>query len=519
MTKYQRSIFTSFVLVLLSVMIILIFQPYTTLFGMINIGMGLILGTLAIGIMQRLKAPSNRAISFLEGYLMIGTVLGALLMIMPARWFYGAQPLFVAQVHFLIATLVAFSCLGFFFLTQHMRINSHRLLNTSWRWRNYLVFIPIAIPLLTLAILCAVSMHLSALTTWTWIVGILLIIPLQSMVEEIQFRGAFMGALADKNPSLYRVIAAILTQSCVFGLMHLNIAWIMMPLGLLSYWVMRQCNLDYPILLTLGFTTAFIAVALICHMVTLSMIVGVLCAQGVFGLAAGIIAWRTRGIEVSSFWHALNNCCLFIISLGALSTGSSSAIFFSWQTLCVELVIASIMVGITLLFAHMGWLQKEHRPLRKEIDVARALHKRCKEDLKSLIQQWLNRLHAIFPDKPPGHQNQNGLITIQCPPLSEDKKITDALKSNKPLGNTIRRSIQNKINQAFKNQASVLFKNLKSKIAGGDATDIPCPILQEDKTVSEHYKSDHFFQGVMAKSASNETISEEIFNRLFPKNP
>ena len=48
-------------------MIILIFQPYTTLFGMINI-VGLILGTLAIGIMQRIKALQSRHL-FLRGVL------------------------------------------------------------------------------------------------------------------------------------------------------------------------------------------------------------------------------------------------------------------------------------------------------------------------------------------------------------------------------------------------------------------------------------------------------------------
>ena len=130
---------------------------------------------------------------------------------------------------------------------------------------------------------------------------------------------------------------------------------------------------------TLGFTTAFIAVALICHMVTLSMIVGVLCAQGVFGLAAGIIAWRTQGIG-SAVFGMHSTIVVFIIAWAP-----SPRVLHLQSSFHGRLCVLNWLLPASWLASHFClriWVGYKEHAARKEINIVKALHKHCKGDLK-----------------------------------------------------------------------------------------------------------------------------------------
>jgi membrane protease YdiL (CAAX protease family) len=175
------------------------------------------------------------------------------------------------------------------------------------RWRYLLICAGVALVVLNAVTLIPLALGSTEVTVrpqtgfWSFLVVIVLTSPLQAAAEEIFFRGYLMQALGSLvvHPAFGVVVSAL-----IFALMHgvQNPALFLNRLG--------------------------------------------------FGLLAGLLVWRTGGLEAGIGAHVVNNICAYVI---AGLTGSIAAVrgisSITWLDSVVQLAGFAVFALLALLIA------------------------------------------------------------------------------------------------------------------------------------------------------------------------
>ncbi|MDR1387443.1 MAG: CPBP family intramembrane metalloprotease [Propionibacteriaceae bacterium] len=213
-----------------------------------------------------------------------------------------ARPIGLVAAHLGLASLVLVVWALYRFL-------HHRGLTWLWsvmpgvRWRYALACLLVALPVFALAAVWAVGSHPTwqPPSQWGWyLAAIVLTSPLQALGEEVMFRGYLLQALGTvvRQPWF-----AIVGSAGLFAFFH----------GTQNPWL---------------FASRF-----------------------AFGLLAGLLVWRTGGLEAGVVAHTVNNLAAFGLALfsGDL-TGVRAVSALSWQEGLRDLVVfAAFALGAWLL--------------------------------------------------------------------------------------------------------------------------------------------------------------------------
>jgi membrane protease YdiL (CAAX protease family) len=188
------------------------------------------------------------------------------------------------------------------------------------RWRYLLICAGVALVVLNGVTLIPMALGSSPVTVaaqpgfWGFLIVLILTSPLQAAAEEYFFRGYLMQALGSlvAHPAFGVVVSAVL-----FALMHgvQNPALFVNRLG--------------------------------------------------FGLLAGILVWRTGGLEAGIGAHVINNICAYVIA------GLTSSIATVRAISAVTWTDSAIQLGAFALFAAAALLIARGLKLRNRVDLAR----------------------------------------------------------------------------------------------------------------------------------------------------
>ena len=187
------------------------------------------------------------------------------------------------------------------------------------RWRYLLICAAAAFVVLNAVTLIPLALGSTAVTVapqagfWGFLVVIILTSPLQAAAEEIFFRGYLMQALGSlvAHPAFGVVVSAL-----IFALMHgvQNPALFLNRLG--------------------------------------------------FGLLAGVLVWRTGGLEAGIGAHVVNNICAYVIA------GLTSSMAAVRGISSVSWLDSGIQLGGFALFAVLALLVARRMRLRTRVDLA-----------------------------------------------------------------------------------------------------------------------------------------------------
>lgn len=182
--------------------------------------------------------------------------------------------------------------------------SSYLTLNTSWNWIVYFKTLAIAFSVYLIITIIDVLIKGGTINNNLNIIAFLAIViltPFQCFAEELICRGFFMQTFGSwfKIPGI-----AIILQAILFSIMHLNFS--------------------------LGIIIFIIA-----------------------GLCLGFIAWYSKGLEVSSAIHAINN--LFSFTLAGLGLGSASGILPISEIITASAVIITTILAIITLEQKFKW--------------------------------------------------------------------------------------------------------------------------------------------------------------------
>lgn len=156
-----------------------------------------------------------------------------------------------------------------------------------------------------LAITCLLSGEMPAfsLPSLSYILTILILVPIQSATEEYAYRGFLMQSFGSWIPI---AIIPLILQAVIFMGSHTYNVW-----GLISILV--------------------------------------------FGLIAGILTLKTGGLEASIVFHAMNNICAFLVSaaVGANAMAAEATILDMALSIALDLIIFFAIIHI---MKKKGWL-------------------------------------------------------------------------------------------------------------------------------------------------------------------
>ncbi|HEY5978181.1 MAG TPA: type II CAAX endopeptidase family protein [Microlunatus sp.] len=187
------------------------------------------------------------------------------------------------------------------------------------RWRYLLICAGVALVVLNAVTLIPLALGSTEVTVrpqagfWSFLVVIVLTSPLQAAAEEIFFRGYLMQALGSlvAHPAFGVVVSAL-----IFALMHgvQNPALFLNRLG--------------------------------------------------FGLLAGLLVWRTGGLEAGIGAHVINNICAYVIA------GLTSSIATVRGINSITWLESGIQLGGFALFAVLALLIARQLKLRTRVDLS-----------------------------------------------------------------------------------------------------------------------------------------------------
>jgi len=132
---------------------------------------------------------------------------------------------------------------------------------------------------------------------WGWFVGVVLVTtPFQALAEEVVFRGYLMQVFGSIHRSAW---FPIVSTAVVFALFH----------GVQNPWLFGS--------------------------------------RLIFGLVAGVLVWRTGGLEASVAIHVVNNLCVFLL---AISTGTlveiKTTTQVAWTQTVTDLAMFTVCAGV-----------------------------------------------------------------------------------------------------------------------------------------------------------------------------
>ena len=177
-------------------------------------------------------------------------------------------------------------------------------ISTSGRWNFKLYLKALAIPLVLFIIFNAISAAITGpegtfQLSFSYLIVILIFLPLQCIAEELVFRGLIMQTFG----AWFKIpIVAVILQSIIFALSH-----------------------GYN---TFGLFEIFVS-----------------------GLIFGFFAWKTNGLEVSSALHTANNLSISLfVMLGIITPTSSPQL---WET--VASIVFLILLAIIMHYIGNRW--------------------------------------------------------------------------------------------------------------------------------------------------------------------
>jgi len=189
--------------------------------------------------------------------------------------------------------------------------------STSGRWNFKLYLKALAIPLVLFVIFNAISAAITGPEgtfqfSLTYLIVILVFLPLQCIAEELVFRGLIMQTLG----SWFKIpIVTIVLQSIIFAVAH-----------------------GYN---TFGLAEIFVS-----------------------GLVFGFFTWKTNGLEVSSALHTANNLSISLfVMLGIISPTSSPPFWETVVSIVFIILLAILMYYIGNKTDWFGEIQEQVKSL------------------------------------------------------------------------------------------------------------------------------------------------------------
>lgn len=190
-------------------------------------------------------------------------------------------------------------------------------ISTSGRWNFKLYLKALAIPLVLFIIFNAISAAITGPEgtfqfSLTYLIVILVFLPLQCIAEELVFRGLIMQTLG----SWFKIpIVTIVLQSIIFAVAH-----------------------GYN---TFGLVEIFVS-----------------------GLVFGFFTWKTNGLEVSSALHTANNLSISLfVMLGIISPTSSPPFWETVVSIVFIILLAILMYYIGNKTDWFGEIQEQVKSL------------------------------------------------------------------------------------------------------------------------------------------------------------
>ncbi len=348
----------------------------------------------------------------LQSIMFFAAVLGSGCMLMPVAWWPAMSTAAIHQLINHIVDLVFFSTIGLFGLGIISQ-QPYNLIQKRWRWSHYLIFAVLGGLLILPAVLSILPIAPTAFYSIDFCVGLLMITPIQSLAEEILCRGALLNAmLRDKTHKCGKAFA-IVGQGLYFGFMHLfqGIALLSM-IGFIA--VVPHIPID-PIFTASLFCVTMMAIGFYCHWFGWQDILNRLIWQSSFGIAAGILAYWSSGLEIGAFWHALHNDFCFIIERADVIGHVTPFLAFICNYLIMNPPLECVlMIVFTLIIAQCcRWAWQNAFWLHDQSELQK------NPTPQAVMRQWYDRLAN---DNPLKALCQHALTLIKNPPEQKESK-------------------------------------------------------------------------------------------------